>query len=245
MIFFGEKKEIADTRSGPDWPAFIDKLKKQATDPLLKHFYNAGIVKGDTPLSEINFVAVDLETTGLDPSKNDIISIGLVPFTLSRIYCNQAQHWVVKPRKPLQDNSIVIHGITHSDILNAPDFSYVLEDLLLAITGKVVVVHYRSIERDFIDLAVKARLGEGLLFPVIDTLEIESWFYRKPKQKFWSKMTGYPLQSIRLADSRKRYNLPFYHGHNALIDAISTAELLQAQIANRFKETDPVNAFWC
>lgn len=244
MLFFAEKK-IANVRSEVDWPVLIEKLKKQATDPLLTCFYNAGIVKGDTPLSDVKFVALDLETTGLDSSKNDIISIGLVPFTLSRIYCNQAKHWVVKPRKPLQDNSIVIHGITHSDISGAPDFSCVLEELLLALAGKIVVVHYRCIEREFIDLAVKARLGEGLLFPMIDTLEIESWFFRKSKQKWWSKMTGLPLHSIRLADSRKRYNLPFYQGHNALIDALATAELLQAQIATRFNKTDPVNAFWC
>nr|WP_255555457.1 3'-5' exonuclease [Enterovibrio paralichthyis] len=231
-------------QAGPDWMTLHKRLKQKAKVPLLKRFYDAGIVAAETPLSEVQFVALDLETTGLDPAKNEIVSIGLVPFTLSRIYCREAKHWIVKPRKPLDDESVVFHGITHSDVSDAPDLKRVLEEVLASLEGKIVVVHYRRIERDFIDAAIKNRLGEGLLFPVIDTLEIESWFYRKPSQKFWSRVLRKPLTSIRLADSRRRYNLPFYQGHNALTDAIATAELLQAQVAHRFGPDYPVKSFW-
>lgn len=245
MFFLRSQKKRPDLfKTGPDWSKLIKNLKKQSKVSLLKGFYEAGVIKGKTPLCDVEFVALDLETTGLDPKKNDIISIGLVPFTLSRIYCGQAKHWIVKPRKPLEDDSIVFHGITHSDISDAPDFRRILDEVLSALKGKIVVVHYRRIEREFMDLAIKSRLGEGLLFPVIDTLEIESWYYRNTYQKWWSKITGRPLTSIRLADSRRRYNLPFYHGHNALMDAIATAELLQAQIANRFDGSFPVNVLW-
>lgn len=245
MFFVSSRKKTPERLNlGPDWSKLIKKLEKQAKVPILKGFYEAGVVKGSTPVCDVQFVALDLETTGLDPKKNDIISIGLVPFTLSRIYCGQAKHWIVKPRKPLKDDSVVIHGITHSDISDAPDFRRILDEVLLALKGKVVVVHYRRIEREFMDIAIKSRLGEGLMFPVIDTLEIESWYHRGARQNFWSKFTGRPLKSIRLADSRRRYHLPFYSGHNALTDAIATAELLQAQIATRFDATYPVNVFW-
>ena len=244
MLFFRSKTTDLKNKIGPDWPAIMKKYNKRTKVPLLKNFYGSWGVDGNTAIENVEFVALDLETTGLDPTKCDIISIGLVPFNLSRIYCHQAKHWIVKPRKPIEDDSIVIHGITHSDISGAPDFRKVLDELLLSLKGKVVVVHYRRIEREFIDLAIKSRLGEGVIFPVIDTLEIESWFYRRKRHKMWSKFSGHPLTSIRLADSRKRYNLPFYHGHNALIDAIATAELLQAQIACRFDLRCPINVFW-
>lgn len=244
MLILRPNKGMPQMHTGPDWTTLHKRLKQKAKVPLLKRFYEAGIADGDTPLSEVQFVALDLETTGLDPDKNEIVSIGLVPFTLSRIYCRDAKHWIVKPRKPLEDNSVVFHGITHSDVSDAPDLRRILEEVLAALEGKIVVVHYRRIERDFIDKAIKNRLGEGLLFPVIDTLEIESWFYRKPSQKFWSRMLRRPLTSIRLADSRRRYNLPFYQGHNALTDAIATAELLQAQIAHRFGADYPLKSFW-
>lgn len=244
MLILRPNKGMPQMQAGPDWMTLHKRLKQKAKVPLLKRFYDAGIVAAETPLSEVQFVALDLETTGLDPAKNEIVSIGLVPFTLSRIYCREAKHWIVKPRKPLDDESVVFHGITHSDVSDAPDLKRILEEVLASLEGKIVVVHYRRIERDFIDAAIKNRLGEGLLFPVIDTLEIESWFYRKPSQKFWSRVLRKPLTSIRLADSRRRYNLPFYQGHNALTDAIATAELLQAQVAHRFGPDYPVKSFW-
>ncbi len=50
--------------------------------------------------------------------------------------------------------------------------------------------------------------------------------------------------SIRLADSRLRYQLPHYAAHNALIDAIATAELLQAQVLHHFSRETPVADLW-
>ncbi len=37
-----------------------------------------------------------------------------------------------------------------------------------------MVVHYRAIERDFLDQAFRRHLGEGLQFPVIDTMQLEA-----------------------------------------------------------------------
>ncbi|AMG31356.1 3'-5' exonuclease [Grimontia hollisae] len=244
MLFLEPNKGAPLVEAGPDWPTLIKRLEQKAKVPLLKRFYQCGVVSGDTPVSDVQFVALDLETTGLDPSQNDIISIGLVPFTLDRIYCRDAKHWIVKPRRPLEAESVVFHGITHSDVSDAPDLRRILEEVLASLEGKIVVAHYRRIERDFLEAAVESRLGESLLFPVVDTLEIESWYYRKPIQKFWSYVLKKPLTSIRLADSRRRYNLPFYQGHNALTDAIATAELLQAQIAHRFRRDYPIKALW-
>ena len=50
--------------------------------------------------------------------------------------------------------------------------------------------------------------------------------------------------SIRLADSRQRYGLPHYAAHNALIDAIATAELLQAQVLHHFGPQTRVSDLW-
>jgi DNA polymerase-3 subunit epsilon len=39
--------------------------------------------------------------------------------------------------------------------------------------------------------------------------------------------------ALRLQDCRSRYNLLHFHGHNALLDALATAELLIAMAAHR------------
>lgn len=74
-----------------DWQSRFKEKAQSVTDERLHDFYQAGIVTGDTPLSKVPFVALDFETTGLDAEKDDIVSIGLVPFNLNRIYCNQYQ----------------------------------------------------------------------------------------------------------------------------------------------------------
>lgn len=189
-------------------------------------------------------VALDLETTGLDSNQHSIVSVGLVPFSLTGIQLGAARHWVVRPKLPLHQTSIEIHGITHADIEKAPDLEEILDQIFGLLKGRVAVVHYRSIERGFMDVALKWRLGEGIQFPVLDTMAIEAHLHpdRQPSQ--WQRLLGKQPVSIRLGDSRTRYGLPHYAGHNALIDAIATAELLQAQIHHHFSPQTPIRDLW-
>ncbi|MEH6454201.1 MAG: 3'-5' exonuclease, partial [Psychromonas sp.] len=45
-------------------------------------------------------------------------------------------------------------------------------------------------------------------------------------------------------NSRLRYNLPTYAPHDALTDAIATAELFQAQIKYHFSEDTAIKTLW-
>ncbi|MFA0077007.1 3'-5' exonuclease [Vibrio artabrorum] len=227
-----------------DWPYKFQQKLERSKDERLKNFYSEPLPEPETPLSEVRFLAVDFETTGLNPAKDGIITIGLVPFTLNRIYLRQARHWTLRPKQKLKEESVVIHGITHNDIIDAPDLSEVLEEILDAMAGHIPVVHYRRIERDFLNNALKVRLGEGIEFPVLDTLEIESQIQHKLAGGFWNKLKGKKPASVRLGQSRRRYHLPDYTPHHALTDAIATAELLQAQIAHHYNGDMPLKDFW-
>jgi DNA polymerase-3 subunit epsilon len=228
-----------------DWSARFTELARQARYPALKAFYQAGVVAQDTPLKDVPLVAIDFETTGLDPRKGGIVSIGLMPMSLSRIHCAGARHWVVKPRARLSTESVVVHGITHSEIAAAPDLSRILDQLLEQLRGKVGVVHHRGIERSFLNAALKVRIGEGIEFPVIDTMELEARLHRRRPLSLWDRLRGRRPVSIRLAQSRERYHLPHYRPHHALTDALACAELLQAQVADRFSVDTPVGELWC
>ncbi|MCK6265087.1 3'-5' exonuclease [Vibrio sp. ZSDE26] len=227
-----------------DWTLKLSKQLAQAKHPVLKRFYEQPIPEGTSSMSEVEFLAVDFETTGLDPKKDDIITVGLVPFTLNRIYLNRARHWTVRPRKQLNDDSIVIHGITHNDIIDAPDLTEVVEEILDCIAGNILVVHYNRIEREFLDKALRSRFNEGIQFPVIDTMHIESNIQALWAGGFWNMLKGKKPQSVRLGKSRERYGLPPYTPHHALTDAIATAELLQAQIAYHYDAKQPIRDFW-
>lgn len=228
----------------PDWSRRFEELAAQACDERLARYYRAGAVTPDTPLEAVPFVALDLETTGLNPNRHSIVSVGLVPFDLNRIRYRDARHWLVKPRLPLHQLSVTFHRITHSDVRDAPDLDEILDDLLRALAGRVVVVHHRSIERQFLDVALRVRLNEGIEFPVVDTMDLEARLHRRPRTGLLDRLLGRPPQSIRLADSRERYGLPYYQPHHALTDALASAELLQAQVAHRFEGATPIRDLW-
>lgn len=229
-----------------DWPARFAALASSARDPRLRAFYAAGTPAGDTPLQDVPLLALDVETTGLNPTTDGIVSLGLVPMGLERIRASQGRHWLVKPRVALADEAVTFHGITHQRLREAPDLDAVLGEWLALMAGHVMVVHCRDIERQFLDQALRRRLDEGIVFPVIDTMELEARLHRKPPLPWWRRL-GRPVPppvSIRLAASRERYGLPRYRLHHALSDALASAELLQAQVAHRFSPTTALRTLW-
>jgi DNA polymerase III subunit epsilon len=228
------------------WPGRYDDLKLKSRDPRLQQFYAGGTVTPETPIVNTPLIAMDFETTGLDADANEIVSVGIIPFSMHRIYCRESAHWLVKPKQAqaLTEGSVVIHSITHSDINEAPDLEAILEEMLSAITGRIVVVHYRHIEREFLARALLDRLGEVIEFPVIDTMELERRVLCK-RRKLIDRLLKRPLESLRLGDCRERYRLPHYQAHHALTDALATAELLQAQLNYHYSAETPISDLWC
>ena len=251
MLYLGPAKAHQTASKHPatdpgitDWQQYYQQQAQQCEQPLLRRFYQAGMVAGDTPVSDVPLLALDIETTGLDPASSGIVSIGLVPMNTQQVFSSKARQWLLKPRFELSDTSVTLHRITHSDIANAPDLEAVLPELLPYMAGKVIVLHYRGIERPFLYAAIKARLGLGLYFPVIDTMALEARLHRQRGRSLWHKLRRKKPVSIRLADSRLRYNLPPYRPHHAVTDALACAELLQAQLGRHFSPHTPVAQLW-
>lgn len=236
--------KIPKTQAAPGWPEYLAQRQATAHTPLARRYYGCPLPSPETPIGEVPLVALDMETTGLDARRHGIVSLGLVPFTIERIQVSRRRHWVVCPRQPLVDESVTYHHITHSDIARVPDLDEFLDELFEMLAGKIVVVHYRHIERPFLERAVKRRRGEGIVFPVIDTMSLEARIHRQSLLARFKRWIGRPPASIRLYDSRGRYGLPPYQGHHALVDALATAELLQAQIAHQYSPDTPLSELW-
>jgi DNA polymerase-3 subunit epsilon len=225
-----------------DWDHFFAEQIHQDLPDYLKSFYHKPLVGTQQSMQDTDFVAVDIETTGLNAQQDEIISIGLVPFDYHRIYLAQAKHWVIQSHQ-LTSESVVIHRITHSDLADAPSLRSLLPEIISHLAGKQIVVHYRGMEREFFRQAAAQLWQQNWLFPVIDTLELETQYLSK-KQSLFAKWMQKPLASVRLLNARERYHLPAYENHNALVDALASAELLQAQIAKQKLADTPVRELW-
>lgn len=240
----GLDKNTADRQA--DWPDRYTKLAAKTRDARLQIFYQQPLVSADAPISRVPMLALDLETTGMDERHDAIVSIGFISFDYQRIRCSGAANWIVQPNLPVDEIAATIHGISHSDLKAAPSFADYFETLLQTLASKVIVAHCGEIERRFLAAATMTLTGEPLHFPVIDTMAIEEEKHPYQRPNFIQRWFGeIDSPSLRLDASRARYGLPPYHPHHALTDALATAELLQAQLQDRYSPETPVAQLWC
>ncbi len=172
------------------------------------------------------YLALDLETTGGDPACDEIVSFGWVAVEGNRIDLASAQHRVVQLDGRMSESSAVIHGITDDECARGEPLACVLDDLLGALAGRVLIAHYAETERGFIERACLKIYGARIEIPAVDTLQIALRSHARSSQ---------PVRrgSLRLAALRHAYNLPRYPAHNALSDALAVAELFLAQQAEQ------------
>ena len=73
-------------------------------------------------------------------------------------------------------------------------------------------------------------------------MELESRKHPMVRPNVFQRWMGEKTSpSLRLAHARQRYNLPPYHPHHALTDALAAAELFLAQMADQFTPDTPVS----
>jgi DNA polymerase-3 subunit epsilon len=168
-----------------------------------------------TPWREVPYCVLDLETTGLDPRRDDIISYAAVPIDRGRIVLADVAQALVKPEVPIRRDSVPIHGIRPGDVADAPSLEAVLDAMLEAMCGRVLVVHVDWVERGFLGQALKLR-GLRLREPVLDTSRLAA-----------ARLPGVP-EPMSLTWLARRLGLPVYGQHEALGDAITTAQVFLA-----------------
>ncbi|MBI2936302.1 MAG: DEAD/DEAH box helicase family protein, partial [Chloroflexi bacterium] len=112
-------------------------------------------------------VALDLETTGLDPRRDAIIEIGAVKFQGRRILDSYTTF--VNPYRPVPPFVQRLTGIAAGDVQKAPPFAVAAGELLAFLENRPLVGHNISF-----DLAFLVSQGLQLSAPFFDTRELAS-----------------------------------------------------------------------
>lgn len=210
--------------------AIIQEERHQyTTSPLpsiLENLVTAPLPDEECDVRDLDLLVLDFETTGLDPSKDNVLSIGWVEVSKGIIHLNKAHHLYINHRNNIDPESIKIHHIRPEELHSEGINEYVVFELLLhAMVGKVIVAHGTVVEQrflsEYIQRQFKASIPPLLWF---DTLNIE---------KYRLQMTRYQ-SDWRLSSLRKNIGLPSYTAHYALSDALSAAELYLAQMHHLF-----------
>lgn len=173
-----------------------------------------------TPLDELGLLAVDMETTSVDPRKGKIVSIGWVPVNGGVIDLSGAGYTVVRGAQVAEDAHV--HLLTQNLIDAGEDFDSTVRRLREALQGRALLAHFAALELGFIDAASREVFGQRPRLSVVDTFALE--------RRHMERMGTYPRgEDLRLPRVRARYGLPRYGNHNALSDALACAELYLAQ----------------
>ena len=180
----------------------------------------------DTSLSitQVRYVSIDTELTGLDEKKDAIVSLGAVRMTGGTVHLGETFYRLVNPGIGIAAESVVIHEITPQEVRGQPGIETALRDLLSFCGRDVLVGHFAAIDLGFLCRDVRRISGEPLENPVIDTFSIYTWLRKRMRT---AACFAGPEKGVALYDVARCFHIVVEEAHNAVQDAFLTAQLLQ------------------
>ncbi|WP_419770419.1 MAG: 3'-5' exonuclease [Candidatus Marinarcus sp.] len=161
------------------------------------------------------YVCLDCETTGLNPKKDEIISIGAVIIKENKILMSQTFNIFVKPSKKVTKESILIHQIRPVDLENAVSPKKAIYELLEFIGNRAIVGYYIKFDIAMISKYTKKYIGIKL---PNRNIEVSSMYYKtRPKN------SEYQFIDLKFDTIMKELAIPTLGKHDALNDAIMTS----------------------
>ncbi len=154
----------------------------------------------------MEYVALDLETTGLDPSRDGVIEVGAVAFRDAEVTGRLERF--ANPGRRIPEPVARLTGIRNDDLRSAPPPAAVLEELIRFCADRQVVGHGAGLDLDFLSAASMWEPGRGL----IDTLHIARIL-----------MPNAPSHSLPMLAAELGLEQP--RPHRALDDADATRQL--------------------
>lgn len=155
------------------WSPFLTELLKDEAD-LVRHLDGTWMLR-ERPWSlqeewPRTFVALDVETTGLRPTRHRVIEVGAVRFENG--VCVERFTTLVQPQLRLPRYIVRLTGIRDEDLLTAPPFGEVARLLLAFLSSDVIIGYNVRFDLDFLNLELR-RFGFGpLANPSFDVLPL-------------------------------------------------------------------------
>jgi len=159
---------------------------------------------------DLSFCCFDLETTGPDPFKDDLLEIGLVKIFKGKI--QEKKHFLLKPKGPIPDFIQKLTGITATNVKNAPYFLDCAEEILSFLQGSILVAHNISFDVPFLENYLKRH-------------NIEVTLGHKICTQIMAKYVFPGMINTNLTALSQFFGITLARAHRALDDAIATAHI--------------------
>lgn len=169
----------------------------------------------ESPEDEV--VVYDTETTGLNPRRDEILSIGALRLKGDKILASEKFDIFVTPSRLISEESIKIHQIRNIDLQNGYAPNEAIEKFLHFIGSRTLVGYYLEFDVAMINKYLKPYLGIKLPNKQIEVSRI---YHTKKK-----KHLHVPDHTIdlRFDVMMQNLDLPIFGKHDAINDALMTA----------------------
>ena len=168
-------------------------------------------------------IAFDLETTGLDKHKDEIIEIALIKFDEKNFETIETYSSLINPWIKIPSVISNITNIFDSDVLNAPDFKLIRSSVKEFIWDLPVLWHNTYFDRDFL-IENWIDISNNI---VLDTF-------------FLANLLCFKEKSLNLEMLCKSFNISFTWAHRALNDVKVTIRLFE-KLVKKFNKLSKTN----
>jgi DNA polymerase-3 subunit epsilon len=203
--------------------------KKRKTVPTdAPHFIRDYIEKYDLPLPLQKFVVIDLETTGLNPKLDRILSFGLVPMSQREIDIGHILEGTLNDEQAESNiNASEVHHLTKADLSLGFSPENFAESLLNTIENRIIVGHHVAFDLKCLNHFFETHFGIKLYNKTLDTAQLAARL-NNPHGTDYSFKPG-------LDEVCAIYNITPELRHTAGGDAFTTALLLM-KLLNHARE---------
>jgi DNA polymerase-3 subunit epsilon len=175
-------------------------------------------VTPQTALADLPAMSIDTETTGLDPQRDRVISIGGVRLHGARLFRSWTLNLLVNPGRSIPTRTIPVHGISNSMVAGAPAFERVADRVLEQTSGLVLVGHHVDFDIEILRAELQRCGHHWQPVASLDVMLLYAGLF--PDRR-----------SLLLDDIAVDLGVPVIGRHSALGDALTTGEIFTRLVA--------------
>ncbi|MEO5924278.1 MAG: 3'-5' exonuclease [Bryobacteraceae bacterium] len=174
----------------------------------------------ETPVDEVRFILLDSETTGLDPRKDRLITIGAVSVIAGDILLEDGYESMLK----IQYNSsaVTVHGVTREESQAGIEEPQALEEFMDYLRDGIIVGHHIKHDVDTFDVGYERHWGFQMSNRSLDTMALA---LRLEADGAFAGQD--PFRSFSLDELCDRFGVIPHDRHTAPGDAFMTALVFQ------------------
>lgn len=165
------------------------------------------------------WVVLDVETSGLDKTRDVLLAIGSVAVHGQRVVLADSFEVVLRQRTASERDNILVHGIGAEAQLNGVDAQQACDGFLRHVRDSTLVAFHASFDRTFLVRAMKAQHGCRLANTWLDLAELAPALHPEVKAKALDEWLAH-------------FGIEVDQRHHAASDALATAMLFVRLLAD-------------